>query len=157
MKYPLALIVVLSAALALPAAAQDLSLSGESSAPATSAESDINAGAPLDAQITGSNSYTSLIDAINANESVDLSAVTDESQVKIVLVSTLEGDAAVEGALLDEALSAQASALTTLRTDVSANAVITGKLDAEGYTVENVIAVRSDADGSTLVYVDDRE
>src|SRR5690606_31780970 len=143
--------------LALPAAAQDLSLSGESSAPATSAESDINAGAPLDAQITGSNSYTSLIDAINANESVDLSAVTDESQVKIVLVSTLEGDAAVEGALLDEALSAQASALTTLRTDVSANAVITGKLDAEGYTVENVIAVRSDADGSTLVYVDDRE
>lgn len=156
MKYPLALIVVLSAALALPAAAQDLSLSGESSAPATSAESDINAGAPLDAQITGSNSYTSLIDAINANESVDLSAVTDESQVKIVLVSTLEGDPAAEGALLDEALSAQASALTTLRSDVTANTVIAGKVEAEGYTVDDVIAVRADADGSTLVYVDDR-
>jgi hypothetical protein len=157
MKYPLALVVALTAALALPAAAQDLSLSGESSAPLTSAEGDVNAGAPLDAQITGDNSYKSLTDAINANEAVDLSAVTDESQVKIVLVSTLEGDAAAEGALLDEALSAQASALTTLRTDVSANAVITGKLDAEGYTAEDVIAVRSDADGSTIVYVDDRE
>ena len=156
MKHPLALIVALLAATAVPAVAQDLTLSGESSAPPTSAETDIKAGAPLDAQITGDNTYKSLTDAISANESVDLSAVTDESQVKIVLVSTLEGDPAVEGELLDEALSAQASALTALRTDVTANLVIAGKLEAEGYTVDDVIAVRTDASGSTLVYVDDR-
>ena len=71
MKHPLALIVALLAATAVPAVAQDLTLSGESSAPPTSAETDINAGAPLDAQITGDNTYKSLTDAISANESVD--------------------------------------------------------------------------------------
>ena len=58
MKHPLALIVALLAATAVPAVAQDLTLSGESSAPPTSAETDINAGAPLDAQITGDNTYS---------------------------------------------------------------------------------------------------
>ena len=50
----------------------------------------------------------------------------------------------------------RAHALTALRTDVTANLVIAGKLEAEGYTVDDVIAVRTDASGSTLVYVDDR-
>ena len=156
MKYPLVLVVAaLSAPMALPALAQDLSLSLEPSA-ATSAEAGVTAGAPLDAQITGDNSYRALTDAINANASVDLSAVTDQARVRIVLVSTLEGDAATDGAAFDEALAAQAGALSTLRADVAANAAIAARLTAEGHAAGDVVAVRTDADGNTLVYVDDR-
>ena len=151
MKHALALAALLSAALAMPALAQDLSLSLEASA-----EGDVNAPAPLDAQITGDNSYASLTAAITANESVDLAAVTDEAKVKLVLVSTLEGDAGVESAALDAALAAQAAALTTLHASVAANAAISARLKAEGYTADDVLAVKTDASGNTLVYVDDR-
>ena len=111
---------------------------------------------PLDAQITPDNSYASLIAAINANEAVDLSAVTDEAKVSIVLVSSLTGDATTEGAALDAAVTAQTEALTTLRADATANAVINAKLTAEGHTADDIVAIRTDASGNTLVYVDDR-
>ena len=154
MKTTLALTAALLATLTVPALAQDspsLSLSTEVSG-------DVSAPTegPLDAQITTDNSYASLIAAINANEAVDLSAVTDEAKVSIVLVSTLTGDAATEGAALDAAVAAQAEALTTLRADATANAVINAKLTAEGYTADDIVAIRTDASGNTLVYVDDR-
>jgi hypothetical protein len=151
MKHALALAAMLSTALAMPALAQDLSLSLE-----TSAEGDVNAQAPLDAQITGDNSFVSLTAAITANESVDLAAVTDEAKVKLVLVSTLEGDAATQSTALDAAITAQATALATLRTNVAASSAISAKLKAEGYTADDVLAVKTDASGNTLVYVDDR-
>jgi hypothetical protein len=154
MKTTLALTAALLATLTVPALAQDspsLSLSTEVSG-------DVSAPTegPLDAQITTDNSYASLIAAINANEAVDLSAVTDEAKVSIVLVSTLTGDAATEGAALDAAVAAQAEALTTLRADATANAVINAKLAAEGHTADDIVAIRTDASGNTLVYVDDR-
>ena len=154
MKTTLALTAALLATLTVPALAQDspsLSLSTEVSG-------DVSAPTegPLDAQITTDNSYASLIAAINANEAVDLSAVTDEAKVSIVLVSTLTGDAATEGAALDAAVAAQAEALTTLRADATANTVINAKLTAEGYTADDIVAIRTDASGNTLVYVDDR-
>ena len=150
MKSTIALVAALST-LALPALAQDLSLSLEASG-----EGDVNAQAPLDAQITGDNSYASLTAAITASASVDLAAVTDETTVKLILVSTLEGDAATEGAALDAAVAAQADALATLRSNATANAVINAKLTAEGYTADDVLAIKTDASGNTLVYVDDR-
>ena len=154
MKTTLALTAALLATLTVPALAQDspsLSLSTEVSG-------DVSAPTegPLDAQITTDNSYASLIAAINANEAVDLSAGTDEAKVSIVLVSTLTGDAATEGAALDAAVAAQAEALATLRADATANAVINAKLTAEGYTADDIVAIRTDASGNTLVYVDDR-
>jgi hypothetical protein len=147
----LALAALLSAALALPATAKDLSLSLE-----TSAEGDATVTGPLDAQITGDNSYASLIAAINAGDAVDLSAVTDSAKVSLVKLSTLDGDAATEGAALDAALGAKADALTTLRANAGANATIDTKLRDEGFTMEDVLAVKTDASGNTLVYVDDR-
>ena len=154
MKTTFALAAAALAALALPAIAQDnpsLSLSTEVSGDASAPTE-----GPLDAQITTDNSYASLIAAINANEAVDLSAVTDEAKVSIVLVSTLTGDATAEGAALDTALAAQADALTTLRSDATANAVISAKLTAEGHAADDIVAIRTDASGNTLVYVDDR-
>ena len=115
------------AALALPAVAQDVGLSLESSTSASSAVGAAN-DAPLDAQITTDNSYASLTAAINAGDSVDLSAVTDSAKVSVVKVSTLTGDAATEGAGLDAAVSAPwesrvsgaAAALVVTTTEVDA-------------------------------------
>jgi len=145
----------LLALVALPAMAQDtstdpsLSLSVESSTSAA-------ATAPLDAQITGDNSYAGLTAAINATAATDLSAVNDSAKVNIVKVSTLTGDPATEGAALDAAISAQSDALSALQSSVAANAAIIGKLMAEGYTMADVLAIRTDANGNALVYVDDR-
>lgn len=159
MKTTLALAATLLATLTLPAFAQDapsLSLSTEVSGDVSTDASSAPTEGPLDAQITTDNSYASLIAAINANEAVDLSAVTDEAKVSIVLVSTLTGDATTEGAALDAAVTAQTEALTTLRADATANAVINAKLTAEGHTADDIVAIRTDASGNTLVYVDDR-
>ena len=143
--------------LGVPALAQDagVGLSLESSTE-TSVVGGANAG-PLDAQITGDNTYAALTAAINASESVDLSGVSSDSKVNIVKVSTLEGDAATEGAALDAAVSAHSDVLTTLRSNAGANAAISGKLTAEGFTLDDVVAIRTDASGNTLVYVDDRK
>jgi hypothetical protein len=149
-------IAALLAALAQPVMAQDTSADPSLG---LSLESSVVGGAnagPLDAQITGDNTYASLIAAINATESVDLSGITEETKLSIVKVSTLEGDVAAEGAALDAAVGARSEMLTTLRTNAGANAAISGKLLAEGFTVDDVLAIRTDASGNTLVYVDDR-
>ncbi|RYE10079.1 MAG: hypothetical protein EOP22_06260 [Hyphomicrobiales bacterium] len=152
MRHAIAIGAAAMLALAVPALGQEaganpsLSLSGETSAVGTA-----NQG-PLDAQITGDNSYGALLAAINAGDAVDLSAVSDANQVSVVLVSTLEGDAAE----LDAALAGHSDALTTLRGNVTANAAISAKLTADGHSVDDVIALRTDANGHVLVFVDDR-
>ena len=150
-------VLALLAATAIPAIGQETSadpslslsteVSGDASAPTEG---------PLDAQITSDNSYASLIAAIAASEAVDLSALTEESKISIVLVSTLSGDAATEGAALDAAITAQTEALTALRANATANAAINAKVAAEGYTADDIVAIRTDASGNTLVYIDDR-
>ena len=153
---------IFSAAPSLPTLAQDVGGSGEPSltlSGETGASSTVetpNAG-PLDAQLTGDNSYTGLIAAINATGAVDLSGITEDSKVNVVLVSTLTGDAATEGAALDAALAAQADVLSTLRTEIINNAAIGAALAAAGHEAERVIAIRTDSNGNVLVYVDDRD
>jgi hypothetical protein len=110
---------------------------------------------PAMAQETGANTYAALTAAISASETVDLSGIND-SKVSIVTVSTLEGDAATDAAALDAAIGAQSDILTTLRSNAGANAAINGKLIAAGYTIDDIVAIRTDASGNTLVYVDDR-
>jgi hypothetical protein len=144
------------AATAFPAVAQDASSSVDLSLESSTSASSAATEGPLDAQMTSDDSYASLTAAINAGASVDLSAVTDSAKVSIVKVSTLAGDAATEGAALDAAIGAQSTALTTLRSDAGANAAINGKLTEEGFTMDDVLAIRTDASGNTLVYVDDR-
>ena len=153
-------IAALIAALALPVAAQDTSVSSDASVglsleTSTEASSATTEG-PLDAQMTSDDSYASLTAAINAGASVDLSAVIDSARVSIVKVSTLDGDAATESAALDAAIIAKSEALGALQSSAAANAAINGKLTEEGFAMDDVLAIRTDASGHTLVYVDDR-
>jgi hypothetical protein len=113
------------------------------------AGADASAGASVD---TGEHSYDSVIASIQGSSAVDLSAVTDEASVTIVLLSSLEGEASA----LDQALTEHEADLATLHSSIEANAAITAKLEAEGHDVEDVVAVQSQADGSVVVFVDDR-
>ncbi len=97
-------------------------------------------------------SYESLTSSLSSSASADLSAVTDEAQISIILLSSLQGDATA----FDQALSANAEANATLHSNIDANAAIKAKLEAEGHRADDVVAVKSNADGSVIVYVDDR-
>lgn len=157
-------IATLLAATALPALAQDAGVQVDTGAgvtvdtPAVDAAvgADANANANANAGGMSDNTYGSVVSSIQGSADVDLSTVTDESKVIIVLLSSLQGDAAAEAAALDEALSANADGMTTLHTNIDGNATIKAKLEAEGHATSDVVAVKSNADGSVIVYVDDR-
>lgn len=154
-------IAALLASSALPAIAQDAGVGVDAGAgvtvdtPAVDAQVGDDANASAGAAVAD-NTYASVTSSIAGSAAVDLSLVTDEANVTIVLLSALEGDAATEAAALDAALSASADAMTTLHSNIEANAVIKAKLEAEGYTSDDVVAVASSADGVVTVYVDDR-
>jgi hypothetical protein len=155
-------IAALLAATALPALAQDAGVGVDAGAgvtvdtPAVDAEAGADANANANAGGMSDNTYGSVVSSVSGSADVDLSTVTDESKVTIVLLSSLQGNAATEAAALDEAISANADGMTTLHTNIDANETITAKLEAEGYASSDVVAVKSNADGSIIVYVDDR-
>lgn len=122
----------------------------------TDANAGANANANANAGGNSDNTYGSVISSISGSADVDLSAVTDEAKVTIVLLSSLQGDAAAEASALDEALSADTEGQTTLHTNIEGNDIIKAKLEAEGFAASDVVAVKSNADGSVVVYVDDR-
>jgi hypothetical protein len=156
---------------ALPVLAQDAAVGVDAGAGVTvdtpavdaAAGADANANANANAANASANAggmsdntFGSVMSSISGSADIDLSAVTDEANVTIVLLSSLQGNADTEAAALDEALSANADAMTTLHTNVEGNAAIKAKLEAEGHASSDVVAVKSNADGSVIVYVDDR-
>lgn len=157
-------IATMLATTAMPAFSQDAGVQVDTGAgvtvetPAVDAAVGANANANANANAGGmsDNTYGSVVSSIQGSADVDLSTVTDEAKVTIVLLSSLQGDAATEAAALDEALSANADGMTTLHTNIDGNATIKAKLEAEGHATSDVVAVKSNADGSVIVYVDDR-
>ena len=165
MKKTLILTAVTSllASVALPAVAQDAGAGVKVETPAVNAQGGANAGganananAGANAGGVSDNTFGSVMSSLSSSGDVDLSAINDEAKVSVVLLSALQGNAATEAAALDEALTANAEKMTTLHTNIEANAAIKAKLEAEGHTADDVVAVKSNADGSLIVYVDDR-
>lgn len=153
---------VLLATSALPVLAQDAGVQVDAGAgvtvdtPAVDAAVGADANANANAGGMADNTYGSVVSSVKGSADVDLSTVTDEAKITIVLLSSLQGDAATEAAALDEALTANADGMTTLHTNIDGNAAIKAKLEAEGHASSDVVAVKSNADGSIIVYVDDR-
>ena len=148
-------IAALLAATALPALAQDAGVGVDAGAGVSVEAPAVDAAVDAAAEATA-DTYDSVTASIAGSATADLSGVTEETQVTIVLLSSLEGDAAAGGTALDEALSANAEGMTTLHTNIDGNATIKAKLEAEGYASSDVVAVKSNADGSVVLYVDDR-
>lgn len=120
---------------------------------------DAGANANANANVAGDaadDTFGSVIASLNSGAAVDLSVVTEDTDITVIALSSLQGDAATESAALDTALSADAEAHAALHDQVEANAAIKAKLEADGYAVDDVISIKSKADGSIIVYVDDR-
>lgn len=115
-------------------------------------------GADVDATATGSvgqPNFGTLISTLNAGKStVDLSAITADADITVVNVSTLKAEG--DPAALDNALEKNADALTTLHADINANTDLKAKLETQGVTIDDVVAVTTEADGKLTVFVDDR-
>lgn len=149
-------IAALLAATALPALAQDAGAGAGVTVDTPAVDAQVGVDANAQAGGAADQTYGSVVSSVAGSADVDLSTVTDEAKVTIVLLSSLQGDAATEAAALDEALSANAEGMTTLHTNIDGNDTIKAKLEAEGYASSDVVAVKSNADGSIIVYVDDR-
>lgn len=159
-------IAALLASSAVPAIAQDAAVdAGVDAGAAVSTETpavDANAAAGVDASANANaggmadNNYGSVVAALKGNADFDFTAVTEETDITIVLLSSLQGEAETSGAALDNELAANADAQADLSASISENAAIMAKLEAEGYAAEDVVTLKTKADGSVIVYVDDR-
>lgn len=169
-------IAALLASSAVPAIAQDAGVGVDAGGavsvetPNLDAEGGVDAGADATVDASGKananananaggnadNTFGSVMASLNAAADIDLSVVTEDTQITVIALSSLEGNADTESAALDTALSADAEAHTALHDKIEANAAIKAKLEAEGFAVDDVISIKSNADGSIVVYVDDR-
>lgn len=155
----------LLASVTLPAMAQDAAAGAGAGAgvkvetPAVNvqagADANANAAANSNAGGVSDNTFGSVMSSLKSSADVDLSAATD-ANVTVVLLSSLQGNGATEAASLDKALTDNADAMTRLHSNIEANAAIKAKLEAEGHSADDVVAVKTNADGSVIVYVDDR-
>ncbi|AKR57244.1 hypothetical protein XM25_15923 [Devosia sp. H5989] len=91
---------------------------------------------------------------ITAGSSADVKAVTETTNVKIVPLSSLTAGGAADA--VNNAVTARTDWMTTLRTDVAANAALNAKLEAAGYKADQVVYADAGEDGSVTIYVDDK-
>lgn len=105
----------------------------------------------------GNKNYGQLISGLQTGAvSADmLSGVDAETDTSIVLMSDLKGEAAENATALENALSKQEENISDLRASIEANAALTEKLEAEGYSVDQVVAVNSTTSGEVTLVVDD--
>lgn len=114
---------------------------------------DATAGAVVDPTATGSvGDVNTLVTKLQANASADFAAFNDQSTINFVTLSSLQGDPAA----LDAELGAKAEQMASLKTSIEGNAVLKAKIEAGGYTLDDVLAVETSADGAFWVYIDDR-
>lgn len=132
----------------------------EENGTSANAKSGAAANAKADADLGASAStYGSVISNLRSGQSsdIDLSTVTDQSNINIITLSSLKGNAAANAQALDNALSAKAGAEADMQAKISNNDAIMTRLDDADFTASEVIAVHETADGRVTLYVDDRD
>jgi hypothetical protein len=146
---------ILALGTALPAMAQDVSVEAGTSAGAT-VSTDASNMVSTEASASGAadTNFGNLVSSLQTGATVDLTAATDATVVNFVTVTSLNANG--NAAALDNALDKNVDAVAKLRTDIAANEALAAKLQAAGYTAEQVVAVTTAADGSLTVYIDDR-
>jgi hypothetical protein len=104
-----------------------------------------NATAP--AMLSGKSTFGQVTDSLAGSAKIDLSKVTALTKLEIVKISTLKGYKA--GTKIS---AADMAGITSLQGKVVANAALTAKLKAVGFTPNDVVAGSADASGGiTLV------
>lgn len=115
------------------------------------------AGAKVDTTTTGSiGNFGQLISTLQTDTMADLSGWSDTATTNFVTVSSLLPGQGADPQALENALSKNQQKMAELHASIEANAALKAKIEAAGYTVNDVIAVETTADGSFTFYVDDR-
>lgn len=101
--------------------------------------------------------YGELISTLQTSEisSDVVSNLDPEADTTIALLSDLKGEAAENASALDNALSKQEQNISDLRSEIEANVELMSALEAEGYTVDQVVAVNSTTSSEITLVVDD--
>lgn len=116
-----------------------------------------NAAANASGGAQGDLNYGSIISDLRTSSvtTADVQAfVEGDTEVTIVTLAELRGNAAENASALDQAVNAQTTALADLRIAIAANADITDELEAAGYTADQVVAVTTSAEGDVTLVVD---
>ena len=88
----------------------------------------------------------------------DVVSVLDaEADATITLLSELKGEATENASALDNALSKQEEGIAELRTEIEAILELMSALEAEGYSVDQVVSVNSANSGEITLVVDDSQ
>ncbi|EAQ24705.1 hypothetical protein [Roseovarius sp. 217] len=121
-----------------------------------SAQNNSSVGVGANANAKSPN-YGQLISGLQTGEvsAEMLSDVDADTDTTIVLISDLQGEAAENASALQNALSEQEDNISDLRANIEANATLKEKLEAEGYSVDQVVAVNSTTSGEVTLVVDD--
>lgn len=143
--------LIAAASFAAPSFAEDVmkpAQQGAESGAATGGVSpDTGTTAAVEAEPTIAD-LTAAIDA-NATSATQIGTITDVSEVKVVKVSELGGNATDLQAKLTE----KQDDLTKLQSAVEANAALKAELDKQQVEVSSVVATEIEADGAVTVYV----
>jgi hypothetical protein len=102
----------------------------------------------------GAYTYGDLDNAIHGAGTADFSAVTADTEIEIVEISSLGDDGEFTADAFAESRADFQADIDLLQSKISGNADITAALEAEGYTDSDVVAVWTQADGSLTVFVD---
>ena len=111
---------------------------------------------------TAQENYGQLIQELRAGAETDtqtqaeIDAFDADAKLDVVTVSELKASKQGTTTALDDALDAQAEAVDDMRASVDANADLSAELEAEGFTSEEVVAVRGNGMGGLTLIVDDR-
>ncbi|MET3898533.1 hypothetical protein ABIB57_002482 [Devosia sp. UYZn731] len=88
--------------------------------------------------------------AVESGAPVELGTTDAKTDVQIVLLSELPENATPLDVTEDK------DELATLHASITDNPAVKAKLDAGGYSIDDVVAMESNVDGSIVVYLDDR-
>jgi hypothetical protein len=119
-------------------------------------------GAVTDTGDTAQENYGQLIQELRAGAETDtqtqaeIDAFDADAKLDVVTVSELKASKQGTTTALDDALDAQDEAVDDMRASVDANADLSAELEAEGFTSEEVVAVRGNGMGGLTLIVDDR-
>lgn len=152
----LALVAAITLPLAGTAYALDTAVKAGAAGSVAAGTDAVAAGA--DATATGSvsaDNYGTLISTLNAGKGMtDVGAISADADITVVSVSSLK--ATGDTSALDNALDKNKDAMTSLHASITSNAALKAKLETQGVTIDNIVAVTTAADGKVTVFVDDR-
>lgn len=102
-----------------------------------------------------------LIDQLGADREraaamIDLRSLAPDARIVILPLGELRELAGEDLAALDAAMADRADMAATLRANLGANAAVLTALEAQGFNVENVVAVHLAADDEVILIVDNR-